>query len=96
MASLPFTLTEDKEFRERVFQHLIEDRTETVGPPHLHSLWPCVRLGAAQRLLAKQGRRFYSRRKALVFLRGLAIEANLVTPSASSGTGPPAIMYRGC
>lgn len=86
---------ENKEFRQQVFAHLIEDRTEKVGPPHFHSLWPCVRLGVAQRLLVRAGRRFYTPRKALIFLRGMAIEAGLVTPSTRSGSAPPAIMHRG-
>lgn len=68
------TIREDNEYRQAVFDRLLQSTTKS-GWAHQHHLWPCVRRGAAERWFEARGREFKpSKTAALYFLRGHSAE----------------------
>jgi hypothetical protein len=75
-------ITENKPRRAQLFQQLLSDRFKG-GWPHQHELWPCVRLGVAQRFLGATGMSFGTRKRALYWLRGQSAEALIIGVTTS-------------
>lgn len=75
-------IKEDKSRRDSLFNQVLSNRFKG-GWPHQHELWPCVRLGVAQRFLQARGMSFGTRKRALYWLRGQSAEALIIGAAES-------------